>query len=315
MLRKIIIGLVLVGSIWWLDYTLNSLPLTAPKGVDLTGKLYVVTGCSFDGIGFEIAKALKQYNAKVVCAMRNKEKAEAVKKYMDKEVKNGEFAYEFVDLSSLKSASNFADKLRTYPQTIDGLVLNAGAASEPLKVTEDEFDDIFQVNHLSQFLILKKLLPKLTEKTARVVTLSSGASTIGRIDRAAFSRKPPVRRLETSVDIYSDAKLMNIYVANELFRRHKITAHSVDPGLVHTAFQQKMGDAFERIIFEPLAKIVGRTPAEGASRALIVLLTKEFANNNHFITAYGRLPFSFKNEQDEKFLWDESEKFVKKFLQ
>lgn len=48
--------------------------------VDLTGKLYIVTGCSLNGIGFEIAKSLKSYNAKVVCAMRNEEKALMVKK-------------------------------------------------------------------------------------------------------------------------------------------------------------------------------------------------------------------------------------------
>lgn len=264
MLRLALFLIFSLLLLWVLDYNVNTLPLTMPKNVDLTNKVYVVTGCSMDSIGFEIAKALKQYNAKVVCVMRDKTKSEAVKKYLDKEVINrGEFSYELADFSSLKSVVKLVERLESQVKAIDGLILNAGAMMEPLKITEDGFDELFQINHLAQFLLLRKLLPKLVPTSSRVVLVSSLAAWGGKIDRQALSSKP-VQRNKVSNDLYSDSKLMNILVANELHRRHQqITSFSVDPGIVATGFQAKMGDAPEKGIFTFLSQTIGRTPLQG----------------------------------------------------
>jgi NAD(P)-dependent dehydrogenase (short-subunit alcohol dehydrogenase family) len=52
-----------------------------PKPVDLTGKVYIVTGAN-TGIGFETAKALIQQGATVVLACRSQDRANEARSRM-----------------------------------------------------------------------------------------------------------------------------------------------------------------------------------------------------------------------------------------
>ena len=59
------------------------------------------------------------------------------------------------------------------------LVNNAGVMAVPQAATVDGFEMQIGTNHLGHFALTGLLLPRITD---RVVTLSSGAHRIGRID-------------------------------------------------------------------------------------------------------------------------------------
>ncbi|WP_425337715.1 SDR family NAD(P)-dependent oxidoreductase, partial [Rhodococcus gordoniae] len=62
---------------------------------------------------------------------------------------------------------------------IDVLVNNAGVMAVPLSRTADGFEMQMGINHLGHFALTGLLLPRIT---GRVVTVSSAAHLLGRVD-------------------------------------------------------------------------------------------------------------------------------------
>src|SRR2546430_761705 len=93
-------------------------------GVDLSGRTAVVTGAS-GGIGAETARALGAAGARVVLAVRDRAKGEAVAAGID-----GAQVVE-LDLTSLAGVRACADDLLRRHERIDMLVNNAGVMMTP----------------------------------------------------------------------------------------------------------------------------------------------------------------------------------------
>src|SRR6266545_3420482 len=75
-----------------------------------------------------------------------------------------------------------AEVLDAYPR-LDVLVNNVGGFWNTRHVTADGLEHTFAVNHLAPFLLTHLLLDRLIASApARIVTVSSGAQTMGRID-------------------------------------------------------------------------------------------------------------------------------------
>ncbi len=78
-----------------------------------------------------------------------------------------------LDLSSLKSVRECADRILEKEAKLDLLVNNAGVMMTPAELrTEDGFDAQFGTNHLGHFLLTELLLP-LIKKAAAAVEGSS----------------------------------------------------------------------------------------------------------------------------------------------
>src|SRR5450759_3924453 len=72
--------------------------------------------------------------------------------------------------------------LDAYPR-LDVLVNNVGGFWATRHVTADGLEHTFAVNHLAPFLLTDLLLDRLKASApARIVTVSSGAQSLGRID-------------------------------------------------------------------------------------------------------------------------------------
>ena len=78
--------------------------------MELSGKTAIVTG-SNTGLGFETALDLYQRGAKVFVACRDKEKGLDAIKRMKATSDGGELIYGHLDLASLSSVKEFADKV------------------------------------------------------------------------------------------------------------------------------------------------------------------------------------------------------------
>ena len=125
--------------------------------------------------------------------------------------------------------------LDAYPR-LDVLVNNVGGFWAHRHVTADGLEHTFAVNHLAAFLLTNLLLERLKASApARVVTVSSGAQAMGRID---FDDLQGARKY-SGQRAYNQSKLANVMFTYELARRLEgtgVTANVLHPGVVRTAF-------------------------------------------------------------------------------
>ncbi|GJP43266.1 hypothetical protein CLOM_g2749 [Closterium sp. NIES-68] len=167
-------------------------------GVDLTGKVAIVTGGS-SGIGTETARVLALRGASVVLAVRNTEAGEAAKAAIIKDIEGRltaagagagagippavreRVSVMALDLGSLKSVRTFAADYLRLNRPLHVLVNNAGVMMCPFMLTADGYENQVGTNHVGHFLLTNLLLPKLKETAkkdnteARIVIVSSAA--------------------------------------------------------------------------------------------------------------------------------------------
>lgn len=204
---------------------------------DQRGRVFVVTGAN-SGIGFEAARTLSSKGAHVIMACRNMDKGERARVEV-----GGSAEVRHLDTASLASVRAFAE---TFDKGADGrvdvLVNNAGIMAVPRGTTSDGFESQLGTNFLGHFALTGLLLPRVTD---RVVTLSSAAHRMGRIDL----RDPNFdhRRYHRWV-AYGQSKLADLMFAYELQRRLLLAGSSVrsiaaHPGYAATNLQAHMGRA------------------------------------------------------------------------
>ena len=147
------------------------------EGVDLSGKLAVVTGCT-SGIGFETMRVLAKRGAHVVGTSRSKTRAEAACRKVI-----GSTIPVQLDLGDFESVARCADDIHTLRSPVDVLVNNAGylgGGNERQLINGVEKH--FVINHLGHFILTNRLMDRLyIASQGRVVNVAS---------RAAYRRAP-----------------------------------------------------------------------------------------------------------------------------
>ncbi len=137
----------------------------------------LVTG-STSGLGHELALRLGSMGMHVIVHGRNRERGMEVVEAIESQGVGSARFYR-ADLASFQQVRDFGEAvLRDYDR-LDVLINNAGIASAPAgALSEDGHELVFQVNHLSHFLLTRMLLPRILESApSRLVNVSSGAQT------------------------------------------------------------------------------------------------------------------------------------------
>ena len=194
---------------------------------DLTGKTAVITGGN-SGMGYETARKFKELGANVIITGRNQEA-------LDKAESELGVKAILADQSNLGELDQMVAQVKEQFGKIDVLFVNAGiAAFAPLEhVSEDQFDNLMNINFKGAFFTLQKFLP----------VLNDGASVINLSSINAYTGMP-----NTAVYAASKAALNSLTrtAAYELAPRH-IRVNSVNPGPVNTAIFGKLGMPEEAI--------------------------------------------------------------------
>ncbi|MFE5209359.1 SDR family NAD(P)-dependent oxidoreductase [Streptomyces sp. NPDC056600] len=181
-----------------------------------------VTG-SAQGIGHETARALVDTGHRVVVHARDERRAAELRASLP-----GAAAVLTGDLASLASTRSLASAAAE-AGPFDAVIHNAGVgggASERV-TTGDGLEHIFQVNVVAPYL-----LTALSPRPARLVLLTSGLESAGRLD---FGDLTFAKRAWDGMQAYSDSKLMDVALAFALARRWPdVVVNAVDPGWVRT---------------------------------------------------------------------------------
>jgi retinol dehydrogenase 14 len=122
-------------------------------------------------------------------------------------------------------------------------------------------------NHLAPFLLTRLLLDRLKASApARIVTMSSGAHTTGKID---FGDLQGERRY-SGQRAYSQSKLANVLFTYELALRLDgigVTATVLHPGVVRTGFAAEDPPPTWKALL-PLVRLFLKTPEQGAATSI-----------------------------------------------
>ena len=253
-------------------------PWIADDVPDLSGRRAVVTGAS-SGLGRETALELARHGAEVVLAVRDPAKGEQVAQALRSElaahpvagVTGGALEPRELDLADLGSVRGFA---AAWEGPLHLLVNNAGVMAIPRRESVDGFELQLATNHLGHFALTGLLLPALLRTgtaavPARVVTVSSNAHRMGRIDLADLQAQRRYRKWAA----YGQSKLANLLFAFELARRlaaaaAPVVAYAAHPGFATTNLQSvgpaMSGDPMMGRVIAGATALLGQSAAMGA---------------------------------------------------
>ncbi len=154
----------------------------------MNGRTVLITGAS-SGIGRATALGLATMGARVAITGRDRERTEAAAGEI-RQAGGGQVDVFVADMSSQAEVRRLAAEVLQRLPRIDVLVNNVGGYWDTRHVTADGLERTFALNHLAPYLLTRLLLDRLQESgPARVVTVSSGAHTMGRIDFDDLGRR------------------------------------------------------------------------------------------------------------------------------
>lgn len=200
----------------------------------MMGKTVLITGGT-GGIGKAVAIGLASIGARVGITGRDRARAQQAAVNIARESGNMGLDVFVTDMSSQTEVRRLAGEvLSAYPR-LDVLVNNVGGFWAHRHMTADGLEHTFALNHLAPFLLTNLLLERLIASTpARVVTVSSGAQSMGKVDFDDLMGKEGY----SGQRAYNQSKLANVMFTYELARRFEgsgVTANVLHPGMTNTA--------------------------------------------------------------------------------
>jgi len=232
---------------------------------DQHGRSAIVTGAN-SGLGLAAARELARHGASVVMACRDLAKGARAKQEVEQQVPDARLELAGLDLADLASVAAFAEEFRSANERLDLLINNAGVMAPPRRDTKDGFELQFGTNHLGHFALTARLIGAMEGRPdARVVTLSSNAHKLGRIN---FDDLQSQRRYFRWT-AYNQSKLANLLFALELHRRLRAAGSSVKsvaahPGYAATNLQTAAPPMLDRIVMRFTNLLLSQSADAGA---------------------------------------------------
>jgi retinol dehydrogenase 12 len=280
--------------------------MSAASG-DLAGRTFMVTGAN-TGIGRATAAGLASRGGRVYLACRSPDKGRAAVADIVAATGHDAVAFLPLDLASLASVRECAERFLALGEPLHVLINNAGVGGRR-GITADGFELTFGVNHLGHFALTAALLDRLAASApARVVTVASDAHyQAPGVDFAAVRRRTASI---TGMSEYAVSKLCNVLFSAELGRRtaaRGITTYAVHPGVVAS-------DIWRRVPWpvRPLVKLRMLSPEQGATTSLYCATSSSVAaaSGRYYENSRERDPSNIATPELARALWEHSQAWV-----
>ena len=304
---------------------------TAPKAkpINLKGKHAIVTGASPGSIGFETAKTLASWGARVTITTQRKpeETVQALIDSLKHHPASVDITGHTLDLTLTDSVEAFAAWYQTdISNRLDILINNAGIHLDLLSqwqqpnLTADGFEIHWRTNFLGNAMLTECLLDSLkragkTNGQARVVNVSSHLHKKG-MNSEFFSHKRPYNSWEA----YGQSKLAVVHHAFEINRRYgqefNINGYALHPGAISTNIAGKglEGNSFlqtMRNLLAPIEALILMSPEEGAQTQISCATDSTLAPGKYYERCtLGSLNPEANDVMISAKLWDETQCWI-----
>jgi NAD(P)-dependent dehydrogenase (short-subunit alcohol dehydrogenase family) len=227
--------------------------------VTLNGKNVLVNGAS-SGLGFEAAMQLagKGANVWMVCRSGIPQKGELIRERTG----NPNVRMLYADLSDIDSIRHLVDQLLSASVKLDILIENAAVVPAKSRKTKQGIEEMFMVNYLSKYLLMRWLLDEELLNTAngavpRIIYVSSESHRNPKgFDWDNFGMYKEYSMGKT-VELYGYYKLLMTTFVNALSQRLnpggelKYSVFALCPGPVNSNIAREAP-----VVFKPLLKLV-----------------------------------------------------------
>jgi retinol dehydrogenase-14 len=226
----------------------------------MAGRTVLVTGGTA-GIGRATALGLATMGAHLAITGRERGRTEDAASEI-RAAGGGQVDVFVADMSSQSQLRRLADEVLQSLPRLDVLVNNVGGYWNTRHVTADGLERTFALNHLAPFLLTNLLLERLKQSApARVVTVSSNAHSMGKIDFDDLQGE----RSYSGARAYNQSKLANVLFTYQLARRlvgSAVTANALHPSVVRTSFGAEDPARIQRLLV-PFLRPVMKSPTQG----------------------------------------------------
>jgi short-subunit dehydrogenase len=223
----------------------------------LSGKTVAVTGTT-GGLGRELCDFIASLGARLILMDRNKKRSEAHRDELktrhgcDVECIN----VDLEDINSVKGAT--VELISNYEPDI--FIHNAGAYSIPRKKCDTGMDNVFQINFVSPYYMIRKMLPELKKRDGRVVVVGSIAHNYSKID----VRDVDFATRKQASKVYGNAKRYLMFSLYELFKNEEnVTLSVTHPGITFTNITAHYPKVIFALIKHPM-KVIFMKPRKAA---------------------------------------------------
>lgn len=291
---------------------------------DLHGKTAIVTGCAQGSIGFETARTLALWGAKVIVTTRSN--TEKLVDILRAATNGAQVDGHALEITSAESVAGFAAWFgEHYGEKLDILVNNVGVHLDLLSqwkephLSADGFEIQWRTNYLGVMHLTHLLLPLLQatgRKTgdARIVNVASQMHGKG-YNAGLFDGYP-----YNSWTAYGMSKLAIVHATFEIQRRFAKTDHvqayCLHPGAVFTNIADK-GLAGNNVLqtvrraLSPLEKFMLLTPEEGAQTSVYCATNPAAVGGRYYQQCQPCAACADSNDTAVAArLWDETEQWV-----
>lgn len=280
----------------------------------LKGKQYVVSGAN-SGIGFVAAMRFADLGANVALLCRNEQRGRRAVADIIAATGNKNISLYLADFSSLASVSAAADQLLRDMPRIDVLCNNAGGANGSRTEGVEGFETTLVSNHLSGFLLTKKLMPALVAAAELDLVRIVFTSSYGHFNSALDFDDLGLEQDYSTLRAYGRSKLMNLLCARELQSRlagMNIVTSSFHPGTVRTPIWRKGGFAARLLglIMYPLMISLAKGSDTFIWLASSDDVASREANGQYFYKRQVAPTAKFATDEAAERLWQVSEELV-----
>ena len=193
----------------------------------LQGRTVVLTGAT-GGLGASMCRYLLTLGADIIMVNRSKDKSEALCQQLKQEFPAASLSFLLCDLVDPAQVKQISAQLCQLP--VDILMLNAGTYALPRALSPAGYDTVFQVNFLSQYCLLKDLLPTLQKRQGKVVVTGSIAHRFNPID----PEDPDFSSHEGANNVYGNSKRFLMFAVMELLKNTGVSYAIGHPGISYT---------------------------------------------------------------------------------
>lgn len=223
----------------------------------LKGKRVALTG-STGGIGTHLADYLASLGAELILLDRSCERQLALCERILSEYPDTLIHRIRVDMSDMQSVKAAAGELISLSPHV--FIHNAGAYSIPRYITAEGYDNVFTINFIAPYYIIRELLPTLRENRGRVVAVGSVAHNYSLSDPEDVD----FHTVKAASKVYGNAKRYLQFALHELFADEREASLAiVHPGITFTNITAHYPPLIFAIIKHPM-KVIFMKPRKAA---------------------------------------------------